>query len=177
MAKSKSLENGTESNGGWFDWLGKLHPSVWQSTAIALVSLVILYYGLGALWVNETDADINFSPRKGRLPEKTSYTINMTQGLVDRMVNENHWTANGPPFMPGYLLDNMPNFQLGIMAAAARYIIEVSDHVARAHGSGKSDPDLKKAVGLLNYPGDVWVFDFSTSVAPRLEPKRSTGLG
>jgi hypothetical protein len=64
------------------------------------------------------------------------------------------------------MLDNMPNFQQGIVAALSRFAVELTDQIARTRGSSQMDPDLNTAAGLLRYPGTVWIFDLSTSFAP-----------
>jgi hypothetical protein len=68
--------------------------------------------------------------------------------------------------MPGSMLDNMPNFQQGVVAGLSRFAIELTDQIARTRGSSQVDPDLNNASGLLRYPGNVWIFDPSTSLAP-----------
>ena len=64
------------------------------------------------------------------------------------------------------LLDNMPHFQQGVIYALSRFAIEMSDQIGRTRGSSEVDKNLDKAAGLLKYPGDIWVFDLSTSLMP-----------
>ena len=90
----------------------------------------------------------------------------LTADLVDREINTHRWVANDPFFMPGSMLDNMSNFQQGIVAGLSRFAIELADQVARTRGSSQVDSDLNNAAGLLRYPGTVWIFDLSTSLAP-----------
>ena len=68
--------------------------------------------------------------------------------------------------MPGYVLDNMPNYQQGIIYAISRFAVEMTDQIGRSRGSSEVDKDLDKASGLLKYPGTTWIFDFSTSIVP-----------
>ncbi len=68
--------------------------------------------------------------------------------------------------MPGFMLDNMPHYQQGIMYAFGRFSVQLSDQLGRARGSSQVDKDLDMAVGLLKYPGTVWVFNFETSILP-----------
>ena len=72
-----------------------------------------------------------------------------------------------PFFQPGVMLDNMPNFQQGIMSALARFGFELTDQLGRTRGSSEADPDLQRAAGLLQYPGNVWIWNPSVSLAPR----------
>jgi hypothetical protein len=55
---------------------------------------------------------------------------------------------------------------MGIVAALSRFAIEMTDHIGRTRGSSEVDHDLDRAAGLLKYPGNVWVYNLSTSVLP-----------
>ena len=85
--------------------------------------------------------------------------------------------ANDPFFMPGYLLDNMPNFQQGIVTAASRFAVELRDQIARTRGSSPVDPNVEKAAGYLVYPGDVWIFNPKESWAPTASSDKQYRLG
>jgi hypothetical protein len=133
--------------------------------AAAVVLLLLVYYVGGALWLHEIDDDPGFAA-EGSAPEGGSRTVALAADLIDREINQNRWVANDPFFMPGSLLDNMPNYQQGIVTAVSRFAIELTDQIARTRGSSQVDPDLERASGLLRYPGTVWIFDLSTSFAP-----------
>lgn len=134
-------------------------------TALVLLVLLLLYYPAGMLWLHEIDDDPEyFAPVQ--VEEGSSRAAALAAALIDREVNENEWVANDPFFMPGWALDNMPNYQLGIVSALSRFAIEMTDQMGRSRGSSRADADLDKAAGLLKYPGTVWMFDLSTSWAP-----------
>ncbi len=129
----------------------------------ALAVLLALYYPVGMAIVHRVDDDPAFTA-----PETAggSRAVDMAIALIDREVNINRWTANDPFFLPGAALDNMPNFQQGVISALARFSFELTDQLGRVRGSSSTDPDLQKAAGLLQYPGNVWVWDPSVSWAP-----------
>jgi hypothetical protein len=129
------------------------------------VALLVVYYVVGALWVHEIDDDPDFAV-ESTAPEGGSRAVALAADLIEREVDHNSWVANDPFFMPGSLLDNMPNFQQGVVAALSRFTLELTDQIARTRGSSQVDPDLERAAGLLRYAGDVWIFDLSTSLAP-----------
>ncbi|HSK40735.1 MAG TPA: DUF2333 family protein [Arenibaculum sp.] len=130
----------------------------------ALLGLLVLYYAIGMAVVHEIDDDADFAPAV--LTEGGSRAVDMAAALIGREVDVNGWTANDPFFLPGSLLDNMPHFQQGMAYALGRFTIDLSDQIGRARGSSQMDADLERASGLLKYPGTVWIFDFSTSLAP-----------
>jgi len=143
---------------------------VWIS--VSAVALVVLYYVVGAALIYEIDDDINFRPVAEESRAGSSRAVAVIAGLIDREVNHNGWVLNDPFFKPGVLLDNMPNFQQGMFSAFARFSMELRDQVGRTRGSSATDPDLENAAGLLPYPGDVWIFNFSTSMLPTASAER-----
>ena len=132
---------------------------------VVLVALLLVYYLAGMAWLHRIDDDPDFAIESSA-PEGGSRTVALTADLIDREINTHRWVANDPFFMPGSMLDNMPNFQQGIIAGLSRFAIELTDQIARTRGSSQVDPDLNTASGLLRYPGTVWIFDLSTSLAP-----------
>jgi len=129
----------------------------------ALVVIGLLYYPIGMALIHNVDDNtaLDVEVQAGQ-----SRAVAMAARLIERETDDHPWVANDPWFLPGAALDNMPNFQQGIIYALSRFAIEMSDQVGRTRGSSEVDKDLDKAAGLLKYAGDVWVFDFSVSLAP-----------
>jgi hypothetical protein len=132
--------------------------------AIIVIAFLLLYYPVGMIWISKVDDDPNFDP--GPVDDGASYAVATAAGLIDREVDQNGWPANDPFFYPGAALDNMPNFQIGIIQALGRFAVDMTDQIGRTRGSSQADPDLDKAAGLLKYSPTVWIFDPSTSWAP-----------
>jgi len=139
----------------------------WARPALlVLLFVVVVYYPLG-MWLYHTiDDDPNFAVADGALPANGSRTVAMAAALIDREVNVHSWVANDPWFKPSAALDNMPNFQQGIVGALARFAFELTDQLGRSRGSSQVDKDLQEAAGMLQTPGNKWIFDLSTSVLP-----------
>ena len=74
--------------------------------------------------------------------------------LIKREVDDKMWTPNLPLVFPAYILDNMPNFQTGIITAVKdiagtlRYL---------KHNTENQNKDIKAAYKLLNYAPNVWI--------------------
>ncbi|MFO1038223.1 MAG: DUF2333 family protein [Geminicoccaceae bacterium] len=150
-------------------WVGRIF--------LGLLAAVVLYYVGGAIWLHQINDDENFEP-VASVPEGASKAVAAAAGLIDREVNQTRWVANDPPFMPSVLLDNMPSFQTGMIAAIGRFTTELRDRVARVRGSSAVDPDLESAAGRINYPGDVWIFEWSgTPVQPSSESQYRRAMG
>uniref|UniRef100_UPI00135B3CC3 DUF2333 family protein n=1 Tax=Geminicoccus flavidas TaxID=2506407 RepID=UPI00135B3CC3 len=130
-----------------------------------LVLAVAGWYLVGMIVVHRIDDDPEFATTTSA-PEGGSRAVAAMADLVSREIDQNEWTPNEPFFKPGVLLDNMPNYQTGIVAAVQRFGVSVRDRLARVRGSSQADADLTRAMGLLAYPGNVWVWNPANSWAP-----------
>jgi len=138
----------------------------WKPIVLILLFLIIAYYPIGMFMVNNIEDDIDFVPSGQNVVAGGSHTVDMMAGLIDREINVNRWTANDPFFMPSSALDNMPNYQQGVISALARFGFELTDQIGRTRGSSQTDPDLQAAAGLLQYSGTQWSWDPSISWLP-----------
>ncbi len=155
-SRKEDLYPGAETSGtsGW-RWLGR--------APLLIVLLIALYYGIGMIWIHEVDDDLELAYTVGK---GESHAVAVAAELLHRETEINRWTAQDPFFMPAAALDNMPNFQQGIIQALARFSLEMLDQIGRSRGSSQSDKDLQEAVSQLQYRGDVWYFDPSVSWLP-----------
>ncbi len=129
-----------------------------------VVTLIVLYFGVIGNLMHRIDADTAFAPANA--VEGGSHAVNMAAALIERETVTHRWTANDPIFYPTAFLDNMPNFQRGLMRAVSRFTIELEDQVGRLRGSSAIDPDLERAAGFLQFPTDQWLFNFEESFLP-----------
>jgi hypothetical protein len=137
---------------------------VWRWGWRVLLVLLILYYPVGALIVESIDDDPQFQPRSVAPGE--SRAVATAADLVTREVDVNTWTPMMPFFTPAGILDNMPNFQRGIMAALGRFSTELMDQLGRTRGSSQTDRDLEQARGFLNEQPNVWIWQPTVSIWP-----------
>lgn len=150
--------------------LALLSPGGKFRILVGLLLLLILGWGAAMFITSTVDDDPNFAVPSvtdaNTAARSGSHAVAIAAALIDREVNQHPWVANDPFFLPGYWLDNMPNFQQGIMYALARFGAMMSEQIGRARGSSQVDSDLDTAAGLLRYPGDVWIFNPQTSLMP-----------
>ena len=124
----------------------------WPKAFVGVVlALIVAYYPLGGKMSESIDrtAEYNFDG----ISEKQSQGIEMMAFLIDREVNEHIWTPNLPFFFPAYCLDNMPNFQKGII----RGIRGLAVAVAKQMQCKEDFADAESAATLLKYPENVWL--------------------
>jgi hypothetical protein len=137
---------------------------VWRWGWRVLLVALILYFPIGAMVVESIDDDPQFQPRSVAPGE--SRTVATVADLVTREVDINTWTPMMPFFTPAGMLDNMPNFQRGIMAALGRFSTELMDQLGRTRGSSQTDRDLEQARGFLNEQPNVWIWQPTVSIWP-----------
>lgn len=136
------------------------------ATLIAAVLVFGLYYPVGMLLAHKIDDRPDYEIPAADLVPGGSRSVALAAALIDREIRGSGWVANDPFFMPGSMLDNMPNYQLGMIHALGRYAFQMVDQIGRTRGSSQTDRDLQEAAGLLQYSGTKWIFDFSTSLLP-----------
>jgi len=132
-------------------------------SALIVVGAVVNWGVLGVVTHN-IDADPNFAPVS--VPPGGSQAVAMAAALLERELIQNQWTPNDPIIAPSAFLDNMPNFQMGVQKAVARFTFELLDNVARRRNSSIADPDLERATGFLQFPPDIWLIDLDRSWFP-----------
>ena len=138
--------------------------TAWRWAWRIVLLLVVLYYPVGALVTQDIDDDPQFTARSVAPGE--SKAVATAADLVTREVDVHTWTPMMPFFMPSGLLDNMPNFQRGIMSALGRFGTELMDQLGRTRGSSQTDRDLEQARGFLNEQPNIWLWQPSVSLMP-----------
>ncbi|AGI68873.1 hypothetical protein DUF2333 [Octadecabacter antarcticus 307] len=145
----------------------------WRSGKFLVVGLslaIIVNYGVFGLMKHEVDANPEFQAIVA--PANGSAAVATAAALLDRELNVHGWTPNDPFFAPSGILDNMPNFQIGVINAVGRFSFEMLDQIGRRSGSSSADPDLERASGFLQYPPNIWLWEPSTSFLPSVPSER-----
>ena len=142
---------------------------------VAIVALIVVYFAVGSWWFYRIGDDPAFAAPAP--PEGGSRAVAMAAALIERETITHHWQPPDPVFMPNGLLIHPAAFQRGLHAALARFTIELEDQIGRARGSSVVDPELSRARGLINFPPDIWFFDFSKSLLPTITSARNYRAG
>lgn len=138
--------------------------SWWHVLLLSLLVFIFLYYPLGGLIINKVDKTSDYEINNSNLQQ--SATVEMTSFLINREVNQNLWTPNLPFFFPSYLLDNMPNFQLGMVAGLSTVTNAMANRLDSAISQGTEELHLKNAAKLLKYDGKTWMFSAHSNFSP-----------
>lgn len=136
--------------------------SWWKWLLGAFAALIFLYYPLGGWMVHKIDTTTDYEINTA---QNQSATVEMMAFLVRREVSDKIWTPNLPFIFPSYFLDNMPNFQLGLMSAVSNTATAMSKRMEKPIAS-QDDRPLQTAAKLLNYPGTIWMFSPTNKLTP-----------
>lgn len=126
----------------------------WKSIALLAPLVICTYYIVGGWATNHINRNTDY--KVARLQQGLSVVDNAAF-LIKREVDDYMWTPNLPFVFPGYMLDNMPQFQRGIIWSQRVLIGSFAKHFV-------SD-DLQQAAKLLNYPEDVWLLSKTGDLA------------
>ena len=135
----------------------------WKIACAVLFAIFFLYYPIGAMRTNKinTDTTIEITPPS----PQSSAVIETMAYLINREINDHFWTPNLPFFFPSYILDNMPNYQLGIMSSLANFSTTFAKKVDRTPEEDNKF-SLLTASKFINYPGTIWVFSPDNKLTP-----------
>lgn len=133
---------------------------------VGIALLLVAYYAVGSWGYYRVDDDPAFMPAAPI--QDGSRTVDMAAALLEREVVQHAWQPPDPFFWPNGLLIHPAAFQRGLQGALSRVSIELEDQIGRMRGSSAVDADLGRARGLLNFPPDIWFFDFSKSILPTI---------
>ena len=136
-----------------------------KAFACVVILLIASYYPLGGMMIEKIDKSTDYEPKIKA--EGQSATVETMAYLINREVNEHMWTANLPVFFPSYFLDNMPNYQKGIISALAQTTKAIKGGL-ECEDDSLLNKKITDAHGLLKYSGDVWLFapDNKLKIAP-----------
>ncbi len=148
----------------WRRFRPRLNRRSIKVVTTGLLLAAAVNYGILSLMKHEIDANPQF--RATSVPENGSAAVATAAALMDRELNLHGWTPNDPWIAPSAPLDNMPNFQTGVVMAVGRFSFEMLDQIARTRGSSAIDPDLQRASGFLQFPPDIWVWEPTRSLLP-----------
>lgn len=127
--------------------LSSLFAKQWKTLSLTLAAILTLYYGIGAAVSshinNSLEAEIKKSPN-------STHTIAALSHALKTQVDDAAWVPALPIIFPAAILDNLPNFQIGVKESV-RYFTK---KLAAFH----ADKNLKEAATLLDYPANIWLF-------------------
>lgn len=118
----------------------------WKSLLVVVPLFLLLYYAVGSWATHNIDKNPGF---KVATPEKGMALTSTVAALIKREVDDKMWTPNLPVIFPGYVLDDMPAYQTGILRSLRVMV--------RALAGKYDSEDLNHAAEFLDYPPNIWL--------------------
>lgn len=139
----------------------------WKISSIIFFVIVFLYYGLGAYVSSNLNNNLDY---KIKTTNQRNTTLSLIYSLKSQ-IDDAPWTPSLPLIFPASILDNLPNFQLGVKDGIKHYIKQLSALYL--------DSSLKEAGTLLDYSPDIWLFsqDKNDKLSPGSAKQYRKALG
>lgn len=95
----------------------------------------------------------------GRTELPTGYvTVTAVVGLIDVLLDKRGGYFSNDLLPPGAWMDNIPNFEFGVLVQLRDVSITLRDHFSRSQTQSADDADLREAQPLLASPNDRWLW-------------------
>lgn len=120
----------------------------WRLFCLLILGFFTIYYGLGAAVSSKINNPINTEIKPHPISGK--YLTQSVAYVLKTQVDDSAWVPALPAIFPAAILDNLPNFQLGVKDST-RFLIK---RLAIFYNS----KTLKEAGELLDYPANIWLF-------------------
>ena len=95
---------------------------IWWIASLVAAFLVV-YYPLGMVLYQTIDDDVDMQPSPLYTVDGGSRAVAIVVTMIQQQTE--YWSPNKPFWMPAAALDNMPNYQLGMIYAMSRFGIEL----------------------------------------------------
>ncbi|MBQ8671815.1 MAG: DUF2333 family protein [Alphaproteobacteria bacterium] len=128
-------------------WIG----SSWKMLSVIVPLFIFFYYTLGSMITENIDVRSEYTAEYVSVPVFS--TADTMSYLLKREVDEKMWTPNLPIIFPAYVLDNMPNFQIGVVEA----VKNIAFVMRKFNNTEKQQQDINEAYDLLKYSPYVWL--------------------
>ncbi|MBN2126114.1 MAG: DUF2333 family protein [Deltaproteobacteria bacterium] len=146
--EEKKAEQATREDGG----KGRWYAALWIFLALCVFVLIVMAINSrkpGSLALNQEDSKV-----------KGAYFIRANQSLVEWM--QQNWMPNDV-FWPTVFLDNMPNFQIGVLEVVRYNVRVVRDNLSRMRTTDSLDPFAEAAFTSLSNDPYKWWFPSAES--------------
>ena len=124
----------------------------WRFLTVFVPLFLLMYYGLGGMIVENIDVKNEYKPHTE--PLLGMETAESMSFLLKRELDDKMWTPNIPIIFPAYVLDNMPNFQIGMVRAVRDIACSVKNFKSDAVNQSEN---IKAACKYLNYSPRIWI--------------------
>ena len=146
---------------------GSRNQLIAKIAAIAVIILALLLAALGVWWSvepNSNKAYIRTIELSGGVDARTgSLTTAAVVVVVETVLNKPGGLISNDVTLPGIFLDNVPNWEYGVMVQVRDISKALRDGFSRSQSQSQEDSSLAQAEPNLNFGLDSWIFPSSES--------------
>lgn len=141
---------------------------LWSS--ILLLTTAVLILGvLGWFWSDEPDLlDVQLAAEQytGKTAERRVIGATFTSTLIsigETLLDKRGGYLSNDVMPPGVWLDNMPNWEFGVLVMLRDASAALRNHFARSQSQSVEDKNLSRAEPQFNFQNDSWLFPATES--------------
>ena len=97
----------------------------------------------------------------GQQPVTGSYTTAALIGCTEILLDKRGGYITNDRFPPGVLMDDVPNWEFGVLTATRDLARELRNKFSRSQSQSEEDVDLREADPLFSSPNDRWLLPSS----------------
>ena len=142
---------------------------LWWTLGLFLVTYLVVIVALGFYWSRSPagfDVRENALTLVGNDPAKLvpgSVTTATAIGITEVLLNKPGGYLTNDISPPGLYLDNIPNWEFGVLTELRDLTSSLRNDFARAQTQSVEDADLQVAEPKFNYDSESWIFPSSES--------------
>jgi len=141
----------------------------WLVKAVGVVIAVYAVVILALMWwwdyePPHFDVTTTAQARVGAKTQKLvtgSVTVSTLMSCAETLLNKRGGYLSNDKFPPGVLMDNVPNWEFGVLVATRDLSDAMRNEFSRSQTQSTEDRDLKEAAPLFNSPNDRWLLPAS----------------
>ena len=139
----------------------------WLLRGIAALALVYIVAVLALMWwwdYEPAHFDVRATAQAAtRNPPLVTGTLTVSALMtsMQTLLDKRGGYLSNDKFPPGVLMDNVPNWEFGVLTASRDLARELRNKFARSQSQSEEDVDLKEADPLFSSPSDRWLLPSS----------------
>ncbi|MCY4044610.1 MAG: DUF2333 family protein [Cellvibrionales bacterium] len=131
-------------------------------TGFSLLGVCLALWCIAFYWSLEPD---NLDVRKLTEKESESLNVPIVTGsyttatliaVIETMLEKPGGFISNDIMVPGVLMDNMPNWEYGVLIQSRDMLRAMRDYMSRSQSQSKEDPNLREAESRLNIDHTAW---------------------
>ncbi|MEH6515052.1 MAG: DUF2333 family protein [Halioglobus sp.] len=149
------------------DYLPDAKWAKWGALALAiylfLAVLVGIYWSMSPPFFDVREKAATYAAEEGGNVVTGSATTAALMGVMETLLNKPGGFLHNDRFPPGLWLDNIPNWEYGVLIQARDLARAMREVHSRSQSQSSEDPDLAVAEPRFNFQSDSWVLPASES--------------